>query len=101
MQIRKTIIASIAATGFAALAAYGILRDGGVSLDDWRNLGLGGGIATLMWFFVSRGRCSDAEVYEAGRQAGYDAGFIDGRRIARPVVVPLEQYREALVSAEN
>jgi hypothetical protein len=32
-----------------------------------------------------------SDAYEQGFQAGYDKGYVEGRRTARPVVVPLNR----------
>jgi hypothetical protein len=74
--------------GYAAFL-YGILGDGKIGLDDWQRIGEGAIVCSLLWFFVARSRHTESEVYEAGRQAGYDAGYLDGRRISKPVVVGL------------
>lgn len=89
--MRLTTTVSAVGINLAGAAAFvlGVFSDGRIDTADLRSFGLAMFLGSLIWFLVTRGRRSEDEVYEAGRQAGYDAGFIDGRRIARPVVVPL------------
>jgi hypothetical protein len=35
-----------------------------------------------------------SDVYEQGHQAGFDKGYMEGRRVARPVVVDLKPWDE-------
>jgi hypothetical protein len=35
-----------------------------------------------------------SDAYEQGHQAGYDKGYMEGRRVARPVVVDLTEWDE-------
>jgi hypothetical protein len=74
--------------GYAAFL-YGLFGDLKLSYGDFTQLGGSTIICSLLWFFVARGRHVEEQVYEAGRQAGYDAGYLDGRRISKPVVVAL------------
>lgn len=80
-----------AAAALISLVAIlaGVLGDGRVDLADLKTLGAVGMIGTVVWYLQSRQRRDDEAVYDAGHRAGYDAGFLDGRRTARPVVVPL------------
>jgi hypothetical protein len=71
------------------MLGVGILGDGRFSLSDLRVLGMSTIMCSLLWFFVSRTRRVEDDVYEAGRKAGYADGYINGRRVARPVIVRL------------
>lgn len=86
--------AAAQAVGYLLIVG-GVLGDGTIDHTDVRGVGIATVMCSLMWFFVSRGRAGDVRLYEAAHQAGYDAGYIDGRRIARPVVVKLPRANVA------
>jgi hypothetical protein len=89
MRPTKTVLAVVVNTAGLAAFTAGVLDDGRVDRADLRAIGLAVFLGSLIWHLITKARRSEEAVYEAGRQAGYDAGFIDGRRIARPVVVPI------------
>lgn len=44
---------------------------------------------SLVWFLGSRPGREEHEVFERGREIGYDRGYQEGRGAARPVVVEM------------
>lgn len=76
--------------GYVSLI-YGTLADGTVSGSDVRALALGVIVCSVTYFFTTRERIDEHAIYEHGHQAGYDAGYLDGRRVAKPVIVPLHR----------
>lgn len=88
MRLTKTATARATAVLGLLVFGYGILEDGKIDRTDIRAVGLACATASLMWFFVSRGRHAEQRAY----QAGYDVGYLDGRRVARPVVIPQDRH---------
>lgn len=87
VHIRKCRVAVAAQIVGYSMLVVGVLMDGDIDHNDVRGVGIGTVMVSLMWFFVSRTRHDEARIYERGHQAGYDSGYIDGRRVAKPVVV--------------
>lgn len=84
-----TINRTLTVTGAAAFL-WGIGGDGVIDKTDLRALGLIVFVGSLMWTLSKRSRRCEDEVYEAGRQAGYDAGWSECRRMVRPTVVKFQ-----------
>lgn len=98
MRLTKTVSAVGINGAGAAAFVVGVFADGKIDTADLRAFGLIVFVSSLVWGLMSRGRRDEDAVYEAGREAGYDAGFIDGRRIARPVVVSIDGGRRMAAS---
>lgn len=77
--------------GYAVLL-IGVFGDG-FDWSDIRTLGSVMSLGCVTWILMSRTRRDEDDVYEAGRQSGYNCGFRDGRQVQRPVVVALEDRR--------
>jgi hypothetical protein len=89
MRPTRTVLAQSAAVLGLFAFLVGVFGDGKLDTADLKAIGLALGGASLMWFFGTRTSASHAAAYEAGRQDGYDTGYEDGRRVAKPVVVSL------------
>jgi hypothetical protein len=74
-------VLGVAALCFGCVGAS--LRSDAISIGTVLVLG------TSIWQLAVRKSKNEDALYEAGRQNGYDAGFMDGRRVAKPVVVPI------------
>lgn len=73
------------------MMAFGVLGDGHVSEPDMRAVGVVTALCSTIWYCMTRARHCEEVLVERGRQAGYDQGYMDGRRIARPVAVPIRE----------
>jgi hypothetical protein len=76
-----------ASTALLILAGAGIVV-GGISHPITYRLSLGFAVFALAGILIGRTRVSERAL-ERVRQEGYDQGYIDGREIARPVLVSL------------
>jgi hypothetical protein len=77
----------------AALGAIAMLADSILTLDHPAfRFGLVAFIVGTTAAIVTRTTATNAAI-EAARQAGYENGYADGRRVAHPVVVPINRHR--------
>lgn len=84
MRLTKTAVARTLASLGLVVFLIGIFGDGVLDWADIRAVGVASGICSLMWFFMTRARRDEDAIF----QSGYDSGWLAGRRVARPVVVP-------------
>jgi hypothetical protein len=84
-----------------SLVRYGVLAAGATMLcvgwrEDVRLLHVGATVllAAVGWLLAVRHGKPASDAYEQGHQAGYDKGYCEGRRVARPVVVDLKPWDE-------
>ena len=77
-------------TGIAGMA---VLIDDGANYFGAAGALASAGFLTLVACWLTRvfgsSHTSQDEAFKRGRSIGYDAGFLEGRRTARPVVVPI------------
>jgi hypothetical protein len=78
-----------------SLAAGATMVGEGWEADDRLfTLGVGVCLAAVGWLLAAWYARPLSDAYEQGHQAGFDKGYCEGRRVARPVVVDLTEWDE-------
>lgn len=81
--------AAVGAAGTTIITTLGHGHSGATVAVGVALLGAMSTAACLVCESVARHGKPASDAYEAGHQAGYDKGYLDGRRVARPVIVTL------------
>jgi hypothetical protein len=71
--------------------AWAVFSDGTVSDGDFLIIGQTLAVTGLMVALSYRRSLDEHTVFERGRQIGHDRGYREGRRTARPVIVPMHR----------